>query len=32
MKLTGEYKPYAIINKTMFDAEIGNIHTGTPPL
>lgn len=32
MKETGEYKPYAIINKQMFDAEIGNLHKGKPPL
>ena len=27
----GMYKPYAIISQQMFDAEVGNLHTGALP-
>ncbi len=31
MKNADIYKPYAIINQSMFDAEIGNLQKGEPP-
>lgn len=31
MKSTGKFKPYAIINENMFNAEARNLHKNKPP-